>query len=95
MMTKYLKTVIISLIVLLLIFVGFTYLRGKDGSDEVLESVESEEVIGRDIIAKLDQLNSLKLDESVFSDEVFLSFKDFTLTVSPESRGRSNPFAPF
>jgi hypothetical protein len=49
---------------------------------------------GADLLPFLLQLNSLKLDDSIFSDPVFVSLEDYTIEIAPQPQGRSNPFAP-
>lgn len=49
---------------------------------------------GSDLLPFLFQLNSLKLDDSIFSDPVFLSLEDFTVEIAEQPQGRINPFAP-
>ncbi len=49
---------------------------------------------GREILALLDDLKKIRLDENVFSDPVFQSLKDLSVVLMVEPRGRPNPFAP-
>jgi hypothetical protein len=49
---------------------------------------------GRDILALLADLENIRLDESIFSDPVFQSLQDISRELSPEPKGRPNPFAP-
>jgi hypothetical protein len=49
---------------------------------------------GDALLATVDQIDSLHLDPSVFSNRVFLNLKDKTTTLSPQQVGKSNPFAP-
>ncbi len=50
--------------------------------------------IGGDILAILNDLNKIKLDDSIFSDPVFVSLKDYSVTIPKELKGRQNPFLP-
>ena len=43
----------------------------------------------------LQQMNSVKMDDSFFKSAAFASLEDFGITVQPEAFKRSNPFAPF
>lgn len=49
---------------------------------------------GREILALLADLKKISLDESIFSDPIFQSLKDFSVELAPEPKGRQNPFAP-
>lgn len=45
--------------------------------------------------AMLDEISSITLDTSIFSNPVFLSLNDYTNPLPQESAGRTNPFAPY
>lgn len=49
---------------------------------------------GREILDLLNDLQNLSLDETIFTDPVFLSLQDFSQELSPEPKGRPDPFAP-
>ncbi len=51
-------------------------------------------VQGREFLAALSNLKSLKLDDKIFSSPDFLSLQDFTSVIEPQPKGRINPFAP-
>jgi len=96
MLSKSIKTIIAVLVAILLLFIAFKYLRGDNIPAEILQTVGGGRVeVGRDIIVELNKINSVTLDDQIFRGESFLSFKDFTLEVVSETKGRSNPFAPF
>ncbi len=46
------------------------------------------------ILSLLQELNALQLDDSIFTDPMFLSLKDFHIDLTEEPKQRSNPFAP-
>ncbi|OGG50033.1 hypothetical protein A2763_03760 [Candidatus Kaiserbacteria bacterium RIFCSPHIGHO2_01_FULL_54_36] len=46
------------------------------------------------IVATLLTLRAVKLDGTIFSDQAFLSLRDFSTEIVPEPVGRPNPFAP-
>jgi hypothetical protein len=48
--------------------------------------------VGQDIILLVDKFEAVSIDTSLFSSSLFNSLKDFSVTVSPESQGRKNPF---
>jgi|SRR6185503_17454811 len=47
------------------------------------------------LLTSLSNLHTITLDNSVFSDPVFVSLTDFGVQIAPENVGRGNPFAPF
>ncbi|MCX6736410.1 MAG: hypothetical protein NTZ13_04995 [Candidatus Parcubacteria bacterium] len=61
-------------------------------SVEVPSSTPSE--TGDQILALLQELNVIQLDDTIFSDPTFLSLKDYHVDLAEEPRERNNPFAP-
>jgi len=51
-------------------------------------------VAGKEILALLVDLKSIKLQSDIFRDRAFRSLEDFSIPISPEPQGRTNPFAP-
>ncbi|MCX6739210.1 MAG: hypothetical protein NT098_04155 [Candidatus Parcubacteria bacterium] len=49
---------------------------------------------GDQILALLQELNVIQLDDTIFADPTFLSLKDYHVDLAEEPRERSNPFAP-
>lgn len=47
------------------------------------------------LLVVLANLRTIRLDDSIFKDQVFLSLTDYGVVISPENVGRRNPFAPF
>jgi hypothetical protein len=82
--------------IVLLLAAGFwvymTYFTGSSG--ELLTSNASSP-LSQDVLLTLSNLNTLKLDDSIFSDPVFTSLSDYSVAIPPEAAGRRNPFAPF
>jgi len=48
----------------------------------------------QNLLLALTNLQSIKLDPTLFSDPVFESLTDFGVTIPPETPGRADPFAP-
>ena len=46
------------------------------------------------LLATLDRLRGIRLDDKLFSSPIFTSLADFAKPISPEPSGRNNPFAP-
>lgn len=49
---------------------------------------------GREILALLEDLKVIQLDQSIFSDPMFQSLQDTSVALNSEPKGRTNPFAP-
>ena len=47
---------------------------------------------GAQVIALLNRLNNVKLNGAIFSDPNFTSLQDRSVSVDPQTIGRSNPF---
>lgn len=71
---------------------GF-YLWTTSGSTPLLSESQASPV-SQELIATLGKLHTITLDQTVFSDPVFVSLNDFGVTIPPEATGRRNPFAP-
>ncbi|MDB5224515.1 MAG: hypothetical protein JWO43_137 [Candidatus Adlerbacteria bacterium] len=46
------------------------------------------------LLAALASLHTIQLDDTVFTNPVFVSLTDFGVTIPPENVGRRNPFQP-
>jgi hypothetical protein len=64
------------------------------GSSATLSSSSSVSTASQNILVTLQDLNTIKLDDSIFTNPVFLSLTDFGVTIPLENVGRSDPFAP-
>ena len=56
-------------------------------------------IVGQELLLILSKLQSISLDDSIFSDPVFLSLDDKSKPISPQplgkALGRRNPFSDF
>lgn len=78
---------------LLLIYVYLTYFSGAS-SPASLTASDSGSPLSTDILVTLQSIHSIKLDNTIFTDPVFVSLTDFGVTIPPENVGRRNPFLP-
>jgi hypothetical protein len=51
-------------------------------------------VSGIDILTLITKLKNASIDQALFSSNLFAPLKDFSPSLTPESQGRPNPFAP-
>jgi hypothetical protein len=99
-MIAFLKKNLVLVIILVALILGAAwYLQSRDAAEapgEVTRTVNDQTVgaIGADILTALNQLNTLKLDRSLFQSRLFLKLRDFSRPIEPQVVGRPNPFAP-
>lgn len=48
----------------------------------------------RDIVSILNQLKTISIDDAIFRDPAFMALTDFHREISPQPKGRQNPFLP-
>jgi len=74
--------------------VYFMFFSGPSGDPAVVGQDETNSV-SRELVITLSNLNTIRLDDSIFKDPVFLSLSDFGVQIPLQNVGRRNPFAPF
>ncbi len=93
------KNIIIFVAIFIAAFIGYTFFFKGSGVPASLTTekplLAQSDVKGKDLLRVLLSLNNIKLDEEIFSSELFTSLEDFTIAL-PETgpSGRKNPFAP-
>ncbi len=91
------KTQKIFIIVIVLLLLGVFGYRVFTKEPDVLvdESavLSDTEIAGKDILILVEKLKAISIDQSLFSSPMFSNLRDFSQTVFPESKGRTNPFA--
>jgi hypothetical protein len=99
-MSNLLKNLLIAVLIAGGLFAGYYFfLRGNNdslsdvGSNSSTSSLTAEEKTAR-LLARLELLRTIKIDDSLFSDARFTSLRDFRQDLGQESAGRANPFAP-
>lgn len=109
-MNSKIKTIIIIVIVaivLVLIYIFFikkapeAMLTNSSGAPMTGSTTTSTDTnletaqIGQDFVSLLLSVKSIKLDDSIFKNEAFISLKDSSILLVPtKNEGRPNPFAP-
>ena len=71
----------------------FMYFSG-DGSSATLSTTSEASTVTQNLLVQLQNLNTIKLDQSIFNNPVFLSLTDYGVQIPAEPIGRDNPFAP-
>lgn len=91
----------IALIVIILVALGlYFYFKGSPTdtfsslqTSGTPESIEAQEAATR-VLVLLNQISSLRINDSIFQSAVYKSLVDYTITVPEQPVGRENPFAP-
>ena len=89
--TQKLAIALITLIVLLVF--GYNSLAKGQPTPSGSVSLGNSEIVGEDILTLVEKLKTISLDQSLFTSPLFMSLKDYSVTLYPESQGRANPFA--
>lgn len=85
--------VVIGVIVAAVVALYF-YSSSSGGGAILTSSMEAESPVSHEILATLGNLRTIRLDDSIFKDPLFMSLSDFGVTIPPAAAGRRNPFAP-
>ena len=81
----------------LVVVVGVVYyynLWNNSSLTDIIVDNSSTDLVGEDILVLVNQLKSVSIDTSLFSNPLFVTLKDLSVTVNPENQARPNPFAP-
>jgi len=87
----------IAVIVVIILIVGYFYWKGSSpaGSGSLLQAQSGTQGIGSAELDLLDQVQSLKIDASLFQDPAYKTLQDYSVAIPTENVGRPNPFAPY
>ncbi len=89
------KSTIIVVLVIVAAGIAYFYYEGFPSPDSSsLQASSDEASVGTQVLDLLNQIRSLKIDTSLFSDPAYLTLRDYTVQIPPENVGRTNPFAP-
>ena len=83
-----------SVVIILAALVYFMFF-SKSSDEAAVVAQEETDNVSRELIITLSNLNTIRLDNSIFKDPVFLSLSDFGVQIPLQNVGRRNPFAPF
>lgn len=95
------KKTFILIILLLIVGAGvYFYFQGNpsDSASSLTQTASPESAdasaVGSRVLSLLNQINSLKIDTSIFNSLVYRSLVDYSITIPEQNVGRPNPFAP-
>lgn len=95
MMNK--RNIILIIVAIIILGFAFNYLfRQSSNTSSSLSVVASsaQNVDTKNILVLLQEMNLVKLDNTIFNGQVFKYLKDTSVTLVPQPVGRLNPFAP-
>lgn len=90
------NNIIILVAVVLIVAFTIMYL-GKSSSDDASLGTDIQSADSADakyVYSLLQKMSFVRLDDSIFSSELFINLKDNTVTLNQQQVGRPNPFAP-
>jgi len=97
-MSQNVKQTIIAVVIVIIAFFGFkAFFSDSQTADSTLvaeSAATSQFVDGQSILVLLNKLNSVVLDDTIYSDKVFTSLEDFEKPIADQVAGRPNPFLP-
>lgn len=91
------KTAAVVFMAVFVLMIGTIVFKGKRSSAQDtadLTITETSDSVGKEVLALLDDLRKIKLDDSIFKDPMFQELEDYSVTIPAELKGRKNPFNP-
>lgn len=96
------KKPLIALIVIVVLALGaYFYFKGTPDASSTSSLDTQSSPLSADaqatsirVLSLLNQINSLKIDASIFDSAVYKSLLDYTIEIPEQNVGRPNPFAP-
>ncbi len=87
--------IIIIAFITILGFVGFYLFKNNTEDGSLVADMKATKIDDAQLIySLLQKMSKVKLDDSIFSNQIFQGLKDNSIEVLPQETGRSNPFAP-
>ncbi|MDE2071275.1 MAG: hypothetical protein KGI70_00890 [Patescibacteria group bacterium] len=87
------RTGLLAVVLVLCLVIAYLFYMGGP-STPALSTVDTSSPVSSDLLAVLGSLHTIQLDQTIFTNPVFVSLSDFGVTIPPENVGRRNPFAP-
>lgn len=91
--------ILTSVLLVIVLFIGYSMLTGGEGEEDLLTSETVTEqtpaaVAEEEVVSLLFELQSLSLNKDLLGSDLFRGLIDFSQELAPQPVGRSNPFAP-
>ncbi len=87
------KTTISVIVAIIIVAIAYFYYTGTTATSTNLVSSDNASV-GTQVLGLLNQIQSLHIDNSVFTDPGYKTLRDFSVPIPTVDVGRPNPFAP-
>jgi hypothetical protein len=92
------KTIIAVVVGIVVLAIIYFYFSGESpatsNSSLQLQSSAQETLVGARVLSLLNQINSLRIDTSIFKTKEYESLTDYAVDIPEIPVGRANPFAP-
>jgi hypothetical protein len=93
------NTWIWATVVIVIAAIGYFYFYGSSSSTTassglVQTSSGDSSDVGSQVLTLLNQINSLNIDTSLFTDPGYQTLRDYSVAIPSVNVGRPNPFAP-
>ncbi|GMQ95248.1 MAG: hypothetical protein BMS9Abin13_361 [Patescibacteria group bacterium] len=95
------KNILIGVVVVAIVIAAYVFLIGGEDKNEtelLVVAGTTAQAPGAQVggmVAILNQLKFLTIDTDIFPDSALIeSLEDFRIKISPEAKGRDNPFLP-
>ena len=89
------KSTISILVIVALAGLGYFWWSGNSTpASSSITSSDSQAAVGVQVLNLLNQIQSLSIDTSLFTDPAYKTLVDYSVMIPPVPVGRSNPFAP-
>ncbi len=88
------KALVVGTTLIVLLYVGFGLLNKTTDMSSDVTNLSDAAIESQEIITLVDKVNSMSIDSSIFSSQLFAQLIDVSATITPEPYGRQNPFAP-
>lgn len=101
-MTPKLKKIILTIVIVGVLFIVYAiFIKSGPEPEKFIsnnaarsQGAADAQVLGNQIAQALLKIERIKLDKSIFDDEIYKSLTDRSQPILEEPIGRSNPFAP-
>jgi len=93
-----LKSTVIVIVVIAIVLIAYFYYKGKSApsasSSLLTQTSTDSSQVGTQVLGLLNQIQSLRIDSTLFADPGYQTLRDYSVEIPPENVGRDNPFAP-
>ncbi len=85
------KILIYLSVALLIVYLGYRLVNTEPTPDGLTMTSQGD-AVGQEITGLINKLENISIDKSVFTSTVFQSLVDYSVVLSTEEQGKTNPF---